>query len=59
MFFSCNVAFSSMPVFLPTIIEEYVILHNACIKFHAPLTNRSAWAIPPSPRKLSPLLPSF
>lgn len=25
MFFSCNVAFSSMPVFLPTIIEECVI----------------------------------
>lgn len=24
MFFSCNVAFSSMPVFLPTIIQEYV-----------------------------------
>ncbi|KAJ5123240.1 hypothetical protein N7448_009337 [Penicillium atrosanguineum] len=24
MFFSCNVAFSSMPVFLPTIIKEYV-----------------------------------
>lgn len=23
MFFSCNVAFSSMPVFLPTIIKEY------------------------------------
>lgn len=22
MFFSCNVAFSSMPVFLPTIIKE-------------------------------------
>ena len=26
MFFSCNVAFSSMPVFLPTIIKEYVSL---------------------------------
>lgn len=25
MFFSCNVAFSSMPVFLPTIIKEYVL----------------------------------
>ena len=24
MFFCCNVAFSSLPVFLPTIIEEYV-----------------------------------
>ena len=23
MFFGCNVAFSSLPVFLPTIIEEY------------------------------------
>lgn len=26
MYFSCNVAFSSMPVFLPTIIQEYVSL---------------------------------
>lgn len=24
MFFSCNVAFSSVPVFLPTIIQESV-----------------------------------
>lgn len=26
MFFCCNVAFSSMPVFLPTIIQEFVII---------------------------------
>lgn len=25
MYFSCNVAFSSMPVFLPTVIREYVL----------------------------------
>ena len=28
MFFSCNVAFSSMPVFLPTIINEYVLFND-------------------------------
>ncbi|KAL1652178.1 hypothetical protein SLS58_000304 [Diplodia intermedia] len=28
MFFSCNVAFSSVPVFLPTIIKECVIRHR-------------------------------
>ncbi|KAL0256388.1 phosphatidylinositol-3,5-bisphosphate 5-phosphatase [Diplodia seriata] len=28
MFFSCNVAFSSVPVFLPTIIKECVIRHK-------------------------------
>lgn len=31
MFFSCNVAFSSMPVFLPTIIKEYVLCQLTCI----------------------------
>lgn len=37
MFFSCNVAFSSMPVFSPVIIREYV-LAECCVPFRHQLT---------------------
>lgn len=47
MFLNCNISFSSMPVFLPTIINEYVA-HPLSNPPENKLTSAAPeWATPP------------